>query len=62
MMMDVTLIKRYASNKCRSGLTNTTCILHEVSIVIDRMHMVGHVDPWCKKSCDPSLFLEISKG
>ena len=25
------------------------------------MHMAGHVDPWCKKHCDPNSFPDLSK-
>ena len=24
----------------------------ELSIVVDKMHMAGHMDAWCKKPCD----------
>ena len=30
-----------------------------MKIVVDKMHMVGHVDPWCKEQCDPRKFKEL---
>ena len=32
-----------------------------MNIVVDKMHMAGHVDAWCKKTCDPSLYPELQK-
>lgn len=32
-----------------------------ISIVVDKMHMAGHVDAWCKENCDPKLFSELNK-
>lgn len=37
-------LKRYAINKCRSDQTQTSRIMSQLCIAIDRMHMVGHVD------------------
>ena len=53
--------KKYAENQCRRDLTMTTKALCNLSIVIDKMHMAGHVDAWCKKYCDPRCFSELSK-
>ena len=30
-----------------------------MKIVVDKMHMAGHVDPWCKQHCDPRKFKEL---
>ena len=52
-------LKKYAENKSRSSLTPTTHFLSDVTIVIDKMHMRGHVDPWCSKVCDPRKYTEL---
>ena len=54
-------LRKYAQNPSRSHLTPTTRFLSEVAIVIDKMHMAGHVDTWCKKTCDPHLFSDLDK-
>ena len=46
-------------NECRRGLTTTTKRLASTEIVIDRMHFRGHIDVWCKETCDPSKFKEL---
>lgn len=53
-------LKKYAINPQRSQSTETANSVSQLSFVIDRMHMKGHVDSWCKKTCDPSLFPDIS--
>jgi hypothetical protein len=30
-------------------------------IVIDKMHMKGHTDKWCKENCDPKSRPELEK-
>ena len=54
-------LAKYAANPCRQDLTQTTTILSKVSIVVDKMHMAGHVDLWCLKTCDPHLFKDLEK-
>lgn len=54
-------LQKYAQNPCRRDLTSTTQILCKLAIVIDKMHMAGHVDTWCKKTCDPQLFSDLDK-
>ena len=57
--MPLTLLKT-SSNSCRSEQTETTHLLSELAIVVDKMHMAGHVDSWCKKTCDPHLFPDLN--
>ena len=45
----------------RSELTQCTVQLSKVEIVIDKMHMAGHVDKWCHENCDPKLFTDFDK-
>ena len=41
-------LRKYAMNPCQCDVTQTTHILSEVAIAIDKMHMAGHIDMWCK--------------
>ena len=54
-------LRKYAVNPCRCDITPTTRILSEVAIVVDKIHIAGHVDMWCKKTCDPRLFPNLIK-
>ena len=54
-------LRKYAANPCRCGLTATTRILSKIAIVIDKMHMAGHIDAWCKKMCNPHLYSDLDK-
>ena len=33
--------------------------LSELSILVDKMHMKGDVDKWCKENCDASNIEEL---
>ena len=35
--------------------------LSETRIVVDKMHMRGHVDPWCKQYCDSRNIKDLDK-
>ena len=52
-------LRRFARNPVRSQLTSTTIQLAQVEIVIDKMHMAGHIDKWCHDNCDPKLFTDL---
>ena len=54
-------MRRYASNPVRQGLTEWTKVISQVEIVVDKMHMAGHVDNWCKEMCDPHKFRDLDK-
>ena len=28
-------------------------------IVVDKLHMKGHIDPWCKANCDAKSFTDL---
>ena len=53
--------RKYARNSCRSSQTSIAKVLAEIDIVIDKMHMAGHVDKWCKANCDPELYDDLKK-
>ena len=52
-------LRKYARNPVRSQLTPSTIKLSQIEIVIDKMHMAGHVDKWCLDNCDPKLFTDL---
>ena len=52
-------LRKYARNKLRSEQTPTAVKLASLEIVVDKMHMSGHVDQWCKSNCDPKLFDDL---
>ena len=54
-------LKKYTINPSRCDLTETTKILSNVTIAVDKMHMAGHIDPWCKKECDPHIYPDLQK-
>ena len=35
--------------------------LASVQMVVDKMHMKGHVDKWCKQNCDAKTFSDLDK-
>jgi len=54
-------LRRYARNSERKKLTEATKRLAEIEIVVDKMHMSGHIDEWCKANCDPNSFTQLEK-
>ena len=54
-------LRRYARHTSRKDLTETTKHLAQVEIVVDKMHMYGHTDQWCKANCDASAFSQLDK-
>ena len=54
-------LKRYADKQQRRDLTATSKLLHNMSIVVDKMHMTGHTDAWCKDNCDPKLYPDLKE-
>ena len=53
-------LQKYAQNTCRSRLTKTAEGIAKLKFVIDRMHMKGHTDAWCRRTCDPKLFPQLA--
>ena len=53
---DACHLRKFATNPVRSDLTEQTKQLASVEMVVDKMHMKGHTDPWCKEHCDPAKF------
>ena len=55
-------LRRYARKPSRQNLTTpTTTSLSSLEIVVDKMHVKGHVDPWCLKTCDARNFKALEQ-
>lgn len=46
-------LRRFARNSKRSQVSKESALIAEKEIVVDKMHMKGHTDSWCKTNCDP---------
>ena len=53
-------LRKFARNPSRSSLTATASRIADLEIVIYRMHFKGHVDSWCKQTCNPDNFIELN--
>ena len=49
-------LRRFAQNPTRRDITPTAQRISSLNIVVDKMHMAGHVDKWCKENCDARKF------
>ena len=56
MMMLNCHLKKFAST-----IQFNTKQLASVQMVVGKMHMKGHTDPWCKEHCDPFKFQALQK-
>ena len=45
----------------RKDSTVTAQKISHMNIVVDKMHMAGHVDSWCKEHCDPRKCKELDE-
>ena len=55
-------LRKFARNSIRSNLTLQSATLGSVEMVVDKMHMKGHSDPWCKENCNANGFKELCKA
>lgn len=58
---DACHLRKYARNPNRIAYTEHTKQLASVEMVVDKMHMKGHIDPWCLQNCNPSKFESLHK-
>lgn len=58
---DACHLKHFSTNSNRADLTDQTRILAAKKMVVDKMHMRGHVDAWCKENCDARKFTQLDK-
>lgn len=54
-------LRKFAQQSTRKNVTPTAQKLSKVEIVVDKLHMEGHTDAWCKANCDPYLFKALDK-
>lgn len=54
-------LRKYARNPIRANKSATAVKLAELNIVIDKMHFSGHIDEWCKTTCNPYKIKELDK-
>jgi hypothetical protein len=54
-------LRKYACNPIRKDSTVTAQKISHMNIVVDKMHMAGHVDLWCKEHCDPRNCKELDE-
>ena len=52
-------LRKFAQNPSRREITPAAKRLAEISIVVDKMHMKGHIDSWCKENCDARNIEEL---
>ena len=53
-------LRKFARNPIRKDLTPTSKKIASLEIVVDKMHMAGHVDKWCMANCDPRNIAELN--
>jgi hypothetical protein len=53
-------LMKFATNKKRINITETAHMLSNKKFVVDKFHMKGHIDQWCKLNCDPAKFEELA--
>ena len=58
---DACHLKKFCTNPKRSDLTEQSKQLAQMSMAVDKMHMRGHIDAWCKENCDPKKFSVLDK-
>ncbi len=47
-------LAKFSKNSARCNISYECSLLAEKDFVIDKMHMRGHIDSWCKEHCDPN--------
>ena len=52
-------LKKFAENPVRRHLTPTSQKIAEMCILVDKMHVRGHVDKWCLENCDARKISEL---
>ena len=49
-------LRKFSQHSRRKDVTATAQKLSDIEIVVDKLHMEGHIDKWCKDNCDPHNF------
>ena len=58
---DACHLKKFARNPVRAKLTSEAEKLATTHMVVDKMHMKGHTDVWCKENCNADKFEALNK-
>ena len=58
---DACHLRRYCLNPSRQSVSTESKKLASMEIVVDKMHMRGHIDKWCREHCDPSRISALDK-
>ena len=58
---DACHLMKFARNPVRADVTPQCKQLASVQMVVDKMHMRGHTDGWCKNNCDPANVPELKE-
>ena len=53
-------LRKFARNPIRKDLTPTSKKIASLEIVVNKMHMAGHVDKLCMANCDPRNIAELN--
>ena len=54
-------VNKFCTNPIRKDLTGTTKKLALLPIMVDKMHITGHVDAWCLENCDSRKVKDLEK-
>ena len=54
-------MRKFCQNTIRKDLTDTTKRLASVRIMVDKMHIAGHVDAWCLENCDSRKIKDLDE-
>jgi len=46
-------LRKYSRQVKRVNMSDTAKCIADINVVVDKLHMRGHTDPWCKENCDP---------
>ena len=54
-------LNKFCTNPIRKDLTGTTKKLALLPIMVDKVHIAGHVDAWCLENCDSRKAKDLEK-
>ena len=54
-------LRQFAQNSNRRQQRITTQLLADLEIVVDKIHIKGHTDAWCKQLCDQKKHEHLDK-
>ena len=58
---DACHLRKFSSNPAHADLTPQLKTLAKIKMVVDRMHMKGHIDQWCKQNSDAKNLEALKK-